>query len=75
MRINFGDLFIGEIAKEKIQRSIDKNWVTQGENVKEFEEKFANQFGYKHAIATSSGTDACIAALASLYDFGAKRGD
>ena len=75
MRINFGDLFIGDVAKDKIKKSLDKNWVTQGENVKEFEELFAKQFGYKHAIATSSGTDACIAALASLYEFGAKRGD
>jgi len=75
MRINFGDLFIGEVAKNRLKKAIDKNWVTQGENVEEFEELFARQFGYKHAIATSSGTDACIAALASLYDFGARRGD
>ena len=75
MRINFGDLIIGDIAKDRIQKAIDKNWVTQGANVKEFEEKFAKLFGYKHAIATSSGTDACIASLASLYDFGAKRRD
>jgi dTDP-4-amino-4,6-dideoxygalactose transaminase len=75
MRINFGDLKIGDIAKNRIKKAIDKNWVTEGENVKEFEEKFAKKFSYKHAIATSSGTDACIASLASLYEFGAKRGD
>lgn len=75
MRINFGDLVIGDIAKDRIKKALDKNWVTEGGNVREFEEKFAKQFGYKHAIATSSGTDACIAALSSLYDFGAKRGD
>jgi len=75
MRINFGDLIIGDIAKDRINKALDKNWVTEGKNVKEFEEKFAKQFGYKHAIATSSGTDACIAALGSLYEFGAKRGD
>ena len=75
MRINFGDLIIGDIAKDRIKRAIDKNWVSEGDNVREFEEKFAKQFGYKHAIATSSGTTACIVALASLYDFGASRGD
>lgn len=75
MRVNFGDLVIGEIAKDRIKKALDKNWVTEGDNVKEFEEQFAKKFGYKHAIATSSGTDACIAALASLYEFGAKRGD
>jgi len=75
MRIDFGDLKIGDIAREKINESLDKNWVTQGKNVEEFEKLFANKFGYKHAIAVSSGTDACIASLGSLYDFGAKRGD
>jgi len=75
MRINFGDIIIGDIAKDKIKKALDKNWVTEGENVREFEERFAKQFGYKNAIATSSGTDACIAALATLYEFGAKRGD
>jgi len=75
MRISFGDLIIGDIARDRIQKALDKNWVTEGSNVKEFEEKFARQFGYNHAIATSSGTDACLASLAALYEFGAKRGD
>lgn len=75
MRINFGELVIGDIAKEYLQRVIDKNWASEGDNVKEFEERFAAHFGYKHAIATSSGTDAGIVSCAALYDFGAKRGD
>ena len=75
MRIMFGDLRIGDIAKQYIQRALNENWVSEGANVKEFERKFADKFGYKHAIATSSGTDADIVSCASLYDFGAKRGD
>jgi len=75
MRISFGDLKIGDIGKRYIKRALDKNWVSEGVNVKEFEQKFAQKFGYKHAIATSSGTDAGICSCASLYDFGAKRGD
>jgi len=75
MRINFGELVIGDIAKKYLQRVLDKNWASEGDNVKEFEEKFAARFGYKHAIATSSGTDADICSCTSLYDFGAKRGD
>lgn len=75
MRINFGELIIGDTAKKYIQKALDKNWVSEGDNVKEFEEKFGALFGFKHAIATSSGTDADIVACASLYDFGAKRGD
>ena len=75
MRIDFGRLVIGDTAKRYLQQVLDKNWASEGDNVREFEEKFAAQFGYKHAIATSSGTDANICSCASLYDFGAKRGD
>lgn len=75
MRIMFGDLKIGDIGKRYIKRALDKNWASEGDNVKEFEEKFVARFGYKHAIATSSGTDADICSCTSLYDFGAKRGD
>ena len=75
MRINFGDLVIGDIAKKNFQKIFDKNWASEGELVKEFEEKFANKFGYKYAIATSSGTDAVMCTCVSLYDFGAERGD
>ena len=75
MRIAFGDLKIGDVARKYIQRALDDNWVSEGKNVAEFEQKFAERFGYKHAIATSSGTDADMVACATLYDFGAKRGD
>lgn len=75
LRISFGELVIGNTAKDRIKKAIDKNWVSEGDNVKEFEEKFAKKFGYKHAIATSSGTTACMAALMALYEFGAKRND
>ena len=75
MRIDFGKLVIGDTAKRYLQAALDKNWVSEGANVKEFEQKFADKFGFKHAIATSSGTDADIVSCASLYDFGANRGD
>lgn len=75
MRISFGDVRIGDTARKYIQSALDKNWISEGNNVREFEQKFAGKFGYKHAIATSSGTDADIVCCASLYDFGAKRGD
>ncbi|MFC1965997.1 DegT/DnrJ/EryC1/StrS family aminotransferase [Chloroflexota bacterium] len=75
MRISFGDLVIGDTARKYVQRALDKNWISEGENVREFEQKFADKFGYKHAIATSSGTDADMVSCASLYDFGANRGD
>src|SRR3990172_11142373 len=74
-RVSFGDLVIGDLAKKYFQRVFDKNWASEGENVKEFEQKFAAKFGCKHAIAASSGTDADIVSCAALYDYGANRGD
>ncbi len=75
MRITFGDLKIGDTARKYVQRALDRDWISEGVNVAEFEQKFASKFGYRHAIATSSGTDADICACASLYEFGARRGD
>ncbi len=74
-RVSFGDLVIGDIAKKYFQKVFDKNWASEGDNVKEFEGKFAAKFGCKHAIATSSGTDADIVSCAALYDYDANRGD
>ncbi len=75
MRIKFGDLTIGDLAKNRIEAAINRKWVTEGANVREFEERFARLFSFKHAIATNTGTDACMACAASLYEFGARRGD
>jgi len=71
----FGDLKIGDTARKYVQAALDRNWISEGENVREFERKFASQFGYKYAIAASSGTDADMVSCASLYEFGANRGD
>ena len=38
MRITFGDLKIGDAAEKYIQRALDKDWVSEGANVKEFEQ-------------------------------------
>jgi dTDP-4-amino-4,6-dideoxygalactose transaminase len=75
MRISFGDLKIGDTARKYVNAALDRNWISEGENVREFEQKFAAKFGYKHAVATSSGTDADIVSCASLYELGARRGD
>lgn len=75
MRVKFGDLNVTDSARYFINRALDRNWVSEGWNVQEFERRFADKFGYRHAIATSSGTDANMCCCASLYDFGAKRGD
>ena len=57
-RIKFGDLKVGPLARKKIAEALDRNWVTEGKNVAEFEERYAAKFGWKHCVATSSGTTA-----------------
>jgi len=75
MTIKFGEIKIGDIARDRINRALDKNWLSEGQNTKEFEQLFADHFGYKHAVAMSSGTGACISAMMCLYDMGASRDD
>ena len=74
-RVPFGTVSITKDAKKLINGVIDSGWVTKGRNVKEFEDKFAAIFGVKFGVAVSSGTDADALACATLYDFGAARGD
>jgi len=74
-RIAFGELRIGEIARARLERALERNWVSEGPNVDEFERGFADLFGYQHCVATSSGTDADIVACATAYERGARRGD
>jgi dTDP-4-amino-4,6-dideoxygalactose transaminase len=75
MRISFGELRIGDIARQRVQAALEKHWVSEGENVAEFERGFAEHFGYRHAVAVSTGTDACLVSCAALYARGASRGD
>ncbi len=75
MRISFGELRIGEIARKRIEACFERNWASEGVNVADFEREFAAHFGYRNAVAVSSGTDACLVACAVLHDRGASRGD
>lgn len=74
-RIDFGHIEIGELARKYLNEALDRKWISEGPNVKKFEEDFSRKFGYGYAVATSSGTDAGIVAHAALLDKGAKRGD
>lgn len=75
MRIEFGELRIGPIAKKHLQDCVENNWVSAGRKVQQFEAEWGKLFGYKSNKAVSSGTDACINMCLSLYDFGAQPGD
>lgn len=74
-KVPFGTVSITGEAKDLINEAIRTKWLTRGKYVQEFEERFAEIFGVKEAVAVSSGTDADALSCAVLYDFGAQRGD
>lgn len=74
-KIEFGELHIGGTARKNLIEVCNSHWASMGPKVKEFETKFKNLFGYDHCSMVSSGTSADIAALLTLYDFGAQPGD
>lgn len=74
-RITFGHIEIGEAGRRWLHEALERNWVSEGPNVQRFEAEFGKRFGYRHAIATSSGTDAGIVAMTALLEGGAQRGD
>ncbi len=74
-KVPFGTVSITDDAHELINEAITTKWVTRGKYVQEFEERFAELFGVKYAVAVSSGTDADALCCSVLYDYGAQRGD
>lgn len=75
MRVPFGTISVTEKSKRIIREILELNRLSSGNYVREFEKRFAEIVGVKHAVAVSTGTDAVALSLAVLYDFGAKRGD
>ena len=74
-KIEFGELRIGELARQNLKDVCDSNWASGGPKVKEFEKKWSDLFFYGKSVAMSSGTDAVINSCLSLYDIKkAKRG-
>lgn len=57
---------IGEEEKKAVLSVLASGMLAQGENVREFEEKFAKYVGTKYAVATSSGTTAIHLTLLAL---------
>ena len=75
-RVSFGHIEVGKTARRHLEAALARHWVSEGANVRQFEAAFASKFGYKHAVATSSGTDAGIVSMAALLARGgAQRGD
>lgn len=74
-RLTFGHVEIGPIARQHLNASLDRHWISEGPNVAAFEAGFVQLFGYRHAVATSTGTDAGIVSWHALRERGWQRGD
>ena len=74
-KIPFGTITITEKTKKLIMEALESKRISSGRLVREFEEKFAQLYGVRDAVAVSTGTDADALAMAVLYDYGAQRGD
>ena len=52
---------------DALQRVIASDRFTMGDNVAEFERRFASQFGVKHAVMVNSGSSANLLMVAALF--------
>ena len=67
-----------EEEQRVIERVFAEGRVTMGGNVRQFEERFAEKFGMKHAVMVNSGSSANLVAVAALFyrkDRPLQRGD
>jgi len=70
--ITLGTVNISNKTKDLMREALDKGIIGQGDYIREFEKKFADFLGVKHAITTANGTlaDACaLAAVKEKDDF------
>ncbi len=68
----FGTLDVSSMGSHLVNVSLQKNWVSEGEQVKLFEQEFATKFGFKHAVMTSSGTTAGVVAWSAIREMSGK---
>jgi dTDP-4-amino-4,6-dideoxygalactose transaminase len=63
---------IGQAELDEIKEVLESGWITTGPKVHQFEQRFADYLGAKHAIAVNSCTGAMHLALEAI---GVQRGD
>jgi dTDP-4-amino-4,6-dideoxygalactose transaminase len=66
LRIRVGDFRLGPAEKKIIGRVLDSGRLSEGPQVKEFEEQWADFVGTKFCVLVNSGTSALIAGLCAL---------
>ncbi len=79
-KIQVGTPYYDHQETNRVLKTLLSGWITQGPQVKEFENKYAEYCGSKFGVAVNSGSSANLLVLATLMDkrFGKtrlKRGD
>jgi len=65
-KLRIGDLRFEKEEREALQRVIDSGRISEGPEVRAFEDEYADWLGVKHCVAVSSGTAALICGLKAL---------
>ena len=65
-RCPIGDFPLGVEERDALQRVIDAGRVSEGAEVRAFEDEFADWLGVRHCVVVSSGTSALMAGLRAL---------
>jgi len=63
LKIPLSKVYVDSDIKEAVCQVLDSGWYILGEKVTQFEQRFADFCGVKHAVCTSSGTAAIGLAL------------
>ncbi|MDH5595502.1 MAG: DegT/DnrJ/EryC1/StrS family aminotransferase [Candidatus Bathyarchaeota archaeon] len=66
LSIPLSKVYVDDNIREAVLETLNSGWYILGEKVKEFERKFAEFCGVKHAICTSSGTTAIFLSLLAI---------
>jgi len=66
MKVQVGDFILGPEEKEAINKVLDSGRISEGPNVKKFEDEWAKYIGTKYSVLFSSGTAAIMAGLTAL---------
>lgn len=66
LKVPLSDIDLGEEEIENVVKVLKSKWLSMGAVTEEFEQRFSEYLGVKHALATSSGTAALHIAMRAL---------
>lgn len=68
-RVYVGDFHLGDEEKNAVIEVLDSGRISEGEKVREFEDRWARYIGTKYAVTLSSGTAALMVGWSALREY------